>query len=329
MLIIFFIGIGAGSIITSLGQTPLQVGAGLLVIGLFASIYHPVGIAMVVEGSGKTGMALAINGVFGNMGVASAALIAGWFIEFSGWRSAFALPGIAAILTGIAYGFYCLGPNEFARGGNPAGKASSAEKGLVLDRRTLIWIFAIIFFSTSCGSLIFQSTTFTLPKMFDERLGALADNASEVGSLAFLVFAVAAFGQLPVGHLIDRYSIRGVFSIVAGLQIPLFVLVINLAGWPVLWTSMAFMLLVFGQIPINDALVARITRSQWRSRVYALKFILTFGISATAVPMIAALHSSGGFSALFQTVAVVASLMFAAVLMLPQTTTAPALSASS
>ena len=89
MMIIFFFGIGLSSIITALAETPLQIGLGLFAIGFFAAIYHPVGIALVVQGREKIGVPLAINGIFGNLGVACAPLITGFFIDYTGWRSAF------------------------------------------------------------------------------------------------------------------------------------------------------------------------------------------------------------------------------------------------
>ena len=101
MMVIFFIGIGFASMLTALAETPLQIGAGLFAIGCFAAIYHPVGLAMVVHGRVKTGVPLAVNGIFGNMGVASAALIAGLMIDQTGWRTAFVLPGAISISTGL------------------------------------------------------------------------------------------------------------------------------------------------------------------------------------------------------------------------------------
>lgn len=324
MMMVFFIGIGASSILTGFASTPLQIGAGIFLIGVFASIYHPVGIAMVVEGRSKTGMPLAVNGVFGNMGVASAALIAGILIDLSGWRSAFLLPGMVAVATGAGYALFRKSGHEAeqAAGAGQAARGGDAPS-LVLDRRMLLGVIAIIFFSTTCGSLIFQATTFSLPKVFDERLPELASSATEVGSWAFVVFTLAAFAQLPVGYLIDRYSIRIVFSVVAGLQIPLFLLIINLTGAPALVVSVGFMLLVFGQIPINDALLARIIKSEWRSRVYGLKYILSFTISAITLSMIALLHTTGGFAVIFSVAAGVAAVMFVSVAMLPRTATAP------
>ena len=97
MTTIFFIGIGLASIITGFSVSPIQIGFGLFVIGLFAAIYHPVGLAMVVQGRATTGMPMAVNGVFGNLGVAIAALLTGIIIDGFGWRAAFILPGIFSL----------------------------------------------------------------------------------------------------------------------------------------------------------------------------------------------------------------------------------------
>ncbi|MET0221303.1 MAG: MFS transporter, partial [Tardiphaga sp.] len=96
MVAVFFVGIGLSSIATALAQSPLQVGIGLFFIGIFAAIYHPVGLAIVTQRWKNTGMRLAVNGVWGNLGVASAALITGYFIDHGGWRSAFVIPGVVS-----------------------------------------------------------------------------------------------------------------------------------------------------------------------------------------------------------------------------------------
>ena len=85
-----------------------------------------------------------------------------------------------------------------------------------------------------------------------------------------------------------------------------------------LYIAIAFMLVVFGQIPINDVLVGRITRSEWRSRVYAFRYIVTFTVSSTAVPLIAWIHSDWGFSTLFVVLAIAAAIILACVLLLPK-----------
>ena len=323
MMVVFYIGIGLSSIFTALAETPLQIAIGLFAIGLSAAIYHPVGLALVVHGREKTGLPIAVNGIFGNMGVACAALIAGFLIDHAGWRSAFVWPGVVSIATGIAYAVLVYasrgtGVEETYR--HVAAKKAAGT--LAMDKRLLVRVFVIIFFSAAVGGLVFQSTTFALPKVFDERLAELAVSATLVGWYAFLVFAIAAFGQLVVGYLVDHYSIRSVFALVAAFQAIFFAVMPGLTGWSALAVSTAFMLVVFGQIPLNDVLVGRITRSEWRSRVYAFRYIVTFSVSASSVPLVAWIHGRGGFDSLFPVLSVAAACICTMVLMLPRAVSA-------
>ncbi len=318
MMFVFFVGLGLTAILTGMAETPLQIGLGLFFIGVFASIYHPVGITMVVETNReRTGMALGINGVWGNMGVAFAAILTGALIDTAGWRAAFIVPGAAALVTAAGYAMFCARHKVTHRVAAPAPARPEAAK-LTLDRRTLIRVFAIIALTTTLGSLIFQAITVSLPKVLEERLVDVADSATEIGAWAFVVLAVASLAQILIGHLVDRYSIKWVFAVVAVLQVPACIAFIGITGVPALAMSLVFMLLVFGQIPINDALLSRITTSEYRSRIYGVKFVLSFAVSAAAVPLVAILHQATGFDGLFVVMGATAAAIAAAVIALPR-----------
>ena len=313
MMVIFFLGIGISSVISGLASSPIQMATGLLLIGIFASIYHPVGLAMVVDGRKKTGTLLAINGVFGNMGVASAALVTGILIDIYGWASAFYVPGIISIIIGILYLVYIrFESRQTSSEGRNNDNMKSVENHV--SSKTLIQVFGIIFFTTAIGGLIFQSTTFSLPKVFAEAMGG---SASSIGWYSFLVFSVAALAQLVVGHLLDNHSVRSVFAVIASMQTMLFIVMTQTSGFTSLYVAIGFMLFVFGQIPINDVLVARLVKSEWRSRAYAIRYIVTFSVMALAVPVIAWIHGKWGFYMLFSVLAFSAFLIFVATLFLP------------
>src|SRR4030081_4045670 len=70
MMAIFFVGIGLSMIAVGLVQTPLQLGAALLSIGVFASIYHPVGTAMIVSYADRLRREMGLHGGWGKLGVA-------------------------------------------------------------------------------------------------------------------------------------------------------------------------------------------------------------------------------------------------------------------
>ena len=318
MIVIFFIGIGISSILSGMADTPLQIALGLTLIGIFAAIYHPVGLAMVVQGRARTGIPIAVNGVFGNLGVASAALLTGFLIDSAGWRSAFYVPGIVSILLGASYWVFIVNDSRGAANRNETRGSTDNTGAPAITRQTLVKVFAIIFFTTAVGGLIFQSTTFALPRIFAERLSELAGTATMVGWYTFLVFSLAALAQLVIGYLVDHHSLRLVFSVVALLQAIFFYLMTHLEGMTALLVSIAFMFVVFGQIPINDVLVGRMARSEWRSRAYALRYVVTFSVMASAVPLIGWIHANGGFSRLFGLLAIAALMIFSAVLLLPR-----------
>ncbi len=320
MMLVFFFGIGMSAIATALAQSPLQMAVGLFAIGVFGAIYHPVGIPLVIQGYMKTGLRIAVNGVFGNLGVAVAALLTGYLVDQSGWRSAFIWPGLVTIVIGAGYAILVgRGRSEGAStnaGGTSPENATAGE--MQLGRHLLIRVFAIVFVSTAIGSLVFQSTTFTLPKIFEERLGDLAVSATLIGWYAFVVFAIASMGQLVVGYLVDRFSIKTVFVAVAIFQVIFFLAMIGRVGNVALLVSIAFMLVVFGQIPINDVLVGRITKSEWRSRAYGLRYVIGFTVMASAVPMVAWIYARWSSDALFIVLAAAGAGILIAVVMLPR-----------
>lgn len=323
MISVFFLGMGGAAILTSFANTPWQLAAGILLTGTLGAIYHPVGLAMVVQGRQRTGVPLAVNGVFGNLGVAAAPLCTLLLIGDFGWRAAFVVPGAACMLTGLAYVIWVRLGHAHDRREAAAGRPPRIEPGhvpaLALDRAMLIRVFAIIFFTAAVGSFIFQSTTFALPKIFDERLAGLATSGKAVGWWSFLVLACASLAQIVVGYLVDNHSVRVVFAAVAGLQAILFFAMLNLSGGMALLVAVAFMLVVFGQVPINDVLIGRIAKSEWRSRAYAIRYVLSFAVMATTIPTIAGVHANWGFEGLFAIMAVGASMIFLAVVQLPGT----------
>jgi len=321
MMAVFFIGIGLSAIATAFAQSPLQIGLGLFVVGVFAAIYHPVGLAMVVQQFAKTGMAIGINGIWGNFGVGSAALITGFFIDQGGWRAAFIVPGVLSIAIGIAYAAFfwkeIVSPVS-ARSKAPAKATATASVPADTSARDfLIRLTAVIFFTTAVSSIIFQSTTFALPKVFEERLGGIAGSATLIGWLAFLVFACASFAQLIVGGLLDRLGPRPVFLGAAAVQVLFFALMPGLENWAALAVAVGFMLGAFGQIPINDYMIGKMAKSELRASVYGLRYLVSFIALASALPLIAWVHKTWGFDMLFYLLSGAAAVILVAAALLP------------
>lgn len=334
MMCVFFIGIGFASIATSFAQTPLQIGFGLFIIGMFAAIYHPVGLAIVTAKWKNTGMRIAMNGVWGNLGVASAALITGYLIDNGGWRLAFVFPGILSIAVGLIYFIHRKDSINSDRASPPAAAAANAPAATPEYRAALVRVSIIVFLTTAVSSVIFQSTTFALPKIFDERLQGLAatltawldktagsghaDVATMIGSMAFLTFAVASLAQLVVGSSLDRFGPRNVFMVVAVVQMIFFSLMPGLTDGIALLVALGFMVGAFGQIPINDFMIGKTASGAYRARIYGVRYVVSFTVLAVALPLIAFVYQTWGFDTLFKILAGAAVIIFIAVAILPK-----------
>lgn len=310
VMALFYFGIGASLFATGFAQTPWQIAAGLSVVGAFAAIYHPVGIAMLVAAPEKMGRALGWNGLWGNMGLASAALLTGALVDAFGWRAAFWVPGLGCVVAGILFLIFVNDPGK--------AKKSSRSLGLHVDARMMARIFSIMLIATAFGGIIFNSTTISMPKVFDERLAALTQSNFGIGALVAGVYMMAAFAQVLMGALIDRMELRRLMIGVGLVQIPMLWLAANLDGWAMLAVALLMMLAVFGQIPLNDAIVGRYVADEYRARVLGVRYVVSLGVAAVAVPLISALHrTEGGFANVFLVLAVLAGGVFVASFFFP------------
>ena len=322
MMVVFFIGIGAASILTGLATTPFEIAAGLTLIGAFAAIYHPVGTAMLVANTAQLGRTLGINGVYGNMGLAFSALLAGAMADSLGWRWAFIVPGVLSVIAGLL----------FARTRVQAvtGAAQARPAAQRLPRELFARVFVVLTISIIANGIIFNSATVSMPRVFYERLTALTSTTFGIGLMVCIVYAIAAMSQLIVGWLIDRRPVRGVFAVVMGMQVPMLLLAGNTQDYLMLLVALGMMFFIFGQVPINDAMIARYTAEEWRARAYAVRYVMSFSASALSVPLVAWISLTyGELAPLFTVLAALAAITFAAALAFPgETRTSPVPAAS-
>src|SRR4029079_18841660 len=151
MMIIFYIGMGISALLLAVTRSAWELAAALTLMGLFSSIYHPVGIPMLVRGAARPGLAIGLNGLAGNLGGAFAAVTTGFLVKYAGWRAAFVVPGLFAIACGFA--FARLAPRDAA----PPAHAPRTRGGEGAPR--LARIFLVMTIAASSASLLFNFTT--------------------------------------------------------------------------------------------------------------------------------------------------------------------------
>jgi MFS family permease len=310
MMVIFFVGIGLSMISVAFVQTPLQLGAALLAIGIFASIYHPVGTAMIVSYANRLGREMGINGVWGNLGVASSALVTGVIGQYLGWRFAFFIPGAATVLIGIAFAMMVV--HEDRKG----TKQAAAQARIAREdawRLILALMIVVVAISTT-----FNAVTVALPKLFAERLADLTKSPALLGVIAAGVYVFGAMTQYTIGKLLDRHSLKTVMLPLSFLLAPLMYLAATLANLPLILVSIGIIMGAFGQVTVNDALVGKYTPEEWRSRAYAVRYFVGFTAAGASVGLVAWLYEHGGFATMLQAFAGLCLFVIAAAFILPR-----------
>jgi MFS family permease len=320
MMVIYFLGIGASMIAVGLVHTPLQLGAALLTVGLFASIYHPVGTAMIVSYADKLGREMGINGLWGNLGVASSALITGVVGQFLGWRWAFVMPGIATILIGLAFARMVV--HEDRSGFKQAAAQARVAKS-DMWRVILSLLIVVIAISTT-----FNAITVALPKLFAERLSDITKSPALLGVIAACVYVFGAMTQYTVGKMIDRYSLKAVCLPLSFILAPFLYFAATMSNVSLIVVAIGIIMGLFGQITVNDAMVGKYTSEEWRSRAFAVRYFVGFTAAGASVGLVAWLYEQGGFITVLHAFGALCLLVIVAALILPAEIKAPAVQAN-
>ena len=310
LLVIYHFGIGLAAILAGFAQTVWQLSAAIGLIGVFASIYHPVGIAMLIKSNRRIGFRLGINGVFGNMGVAAAPLIAGILLTMGDWRLCFILPGLFCLIYGFA--FITALEEEYQQ---PIQKKQVKKSGFSPNWKLAL---AAVFLSTASGGFVFSAMTFVVPRYFEISMVSISSSVAITGLLASLVYACASFTQIAVGWIIDRVEPKWVLFGIGIGQIFFIFLTSQFTDYALFFAMLIAMSFVFGQIPITDTILSRYVPDEWRAKALSLKFMLNLVVGAAVLPICGILLQSGMMmSSLFVILSCIAVLVVASGIILP------------
>ena len=278
IIIIYPFGVSLGAFLCFLSTSPIMLGFSIGVLGFFAAIFHPVGIAMLIRDSNKVGVRLGVNGVWGNMGVAAAPVLTGFIILNSNWQLSFLVPSLICLIFGIAQlrGFKEIDIKE-------EKTKQKTSNGLVEGWKIVLLSLTM---TTLAGGFIFGSLTFLIPRIFEVNLSGISVDIAITGLLAGIVYAIASLSQVGVGYLIDRYSPKIILGFVGIGQFFLIYLSSLYIDYALFFVMLMAMFFVFGQVPITDAILVRYVDDQWRARILSVKFLINLCAGASVLPLV-------------------------------------------
>lgn len=309
MMIVFFAGLGVSCPLIALCQNKWQIGAALTVMGAFASIYHPVGIPMLVQKADKPGFVIGVNGLVGNLGIAIGASLSVLLATRYGWQMAYIVPGVVSLVAAVLFVMYV--PKE------EEAPAKRKAKTLDLPPSVMARVFFIMTCAAVTGSIVFNFTTNGNGEMLKARIDWLAANPWMLSVALLVIFSVASLMQLVVGALIDRHPLKNIYLPILIAQVPLFLLASQVNGWALLVVTTLFMVFVFGAIPFTDAMIVRYIDDRMRSRVTGMRLAIGFGVSSLVTAGIGPSVKEAGFPTLLMVLAGVAAITTLVISFLP------------
>ena len=316
---LFFMGIGASAVLAGMASSPWEIVVALSGIGLFASIYHPVGIPMVIRAAGENrGKMLGVNGIFGSLGMASAAILAEFLTLSINWRAAFIVPGLACMAMGVWFYLRCRGLNLDVSRAKANESASLKDFIAEFGLRPFVRIMGLLALITLCMGMVFQAMTFSLTNVVELRVDTAFSLVMKAGVLTSLILAIAGGAQLVGGILADKYPLKRLFLITYGLMAPALLICATAIGNTMVMGLFMVMVCTVGTQPISDALFSKYVPQRWINTAYGLRFAISLCSSAAALPLVGyVFDSTGDFFELFLVLAVFAGIAVAAIAMLP------------
>lgn len=286
---------GAGFFASGMAQTVAQLTLSLSLIGAGCSAYHPSGLALLSKGLRQRGRALGINGLFGNLGIATAPFAAGVLSYLMGWGHALILLGIAGMITGV---LCFIIPFSVERD-------RDIQKGRTVEGGDAVKLFIILCSAMLFTGLMYRGFTVILPTFLESKLAGIfshpgafassirtaADTSPELLTLIATtvtsgVYLLGMVGQLLGGKVADRFDLRWGYLLFFSVAFPFLIVIALSESWILIVATGLFALFTLGMQPIENSLVAMVTPPRWRSMSYGVKFTLVFGAGSLSVQMV-------------------------------------------
>jgi MFS family permease len=288
------------------------------IVGIGASVYHPAGLALISRTVRLRGYALGFNGVFGNLGIASAPLVTGVLTWLFSWQTAFVVLGAVGLAWAVV--FLLVPVNETA---TESARARAAEGG-ELVKYFLILCAAIVF-----AGIAYRGNMLLLPAYLELKTTFFRDFISALSFLktqgtatlaatvlTSLVLVAGMFGQMFGGKMADRMDLRHAYLLVHAASLPFILAMAFVSNYALALCAAAYVFFSLGMQPIENSLIAALTPDRWRSTSYALKFILNFGIGSSAVYLVAPVKRAFSLETVYVFLAGATALLVAGVVVL-------------
>jgi len=317
LMLLFYVGSAAAACLSAvLCRDPVLLPLALAALGLFSGIYHPVALGWISKEMKRISRGLALNGIFGSLGIALAPLLAGLAIRFWGIRGAFILLTLA---NGLGLVLMFAFAERFRR--------DPDEAVPVVTGRARPLPFAVLLVIMMLAGIAYRGSTVILPACLELRNSGLLQLARSFSDgwltanlaatiTAGLILLPTILGQYFGGFLAERFDLRLAYLFFHVITIPAVLGMAHAFDLPLVFTASVYFFFLLGTQPIENTLVSQYTSSRFRHSAFGMKFALTFGAGALAVKLIEYVQKAGGLENVYYLLAGVSLLLVSCIVVL-------------
>jgi MFS family permease len=282
LLLIYLAGCLLTSILAGMAGSFSVVVVAMLLMGCFASIYHPAGLALISHETTaeRRGAALGWHGIFGSAGIAASPFLAS--IVFSSgdvsWRQYYFLLTIPA---GVLIVLLSLRLHEHRRTPSPDESASPRSSAGDDDEDGRNWRrYGVLVTAGALSGFIYAAFMHFLPRYLDSSGLDIEGLSAESlrNRLAALVLTCGIIGQSLAGRLARPGRLERLLMVVFFANAPLLVWMALATGpWRVVATCVLALVHFMNQ-PFYNSLIAQYVPRSRRSLGYGFSNLVCFGL---------------------------------------------------
>ena len=316
LFLIYYIGAGCSGLAAAVWiDQPSKFSIALAMIGLFSGIYHPIGLGMISKEIKRVSLGMAYNGMFGNLGLATAPLLTGVVNWLWGPSAAYLCLGVLNLL---GVGLIVVLPRIQVH--QSESKSSGDENGPLIG-------FLILLVAMMLGGVVYRGATVILPAYFELKNqaifqwlsslvgGGLSENLVATTSVSF-IYIVGMLGQYTGGRTAERFDLRICYLIFHAITIPAAFLMALAVDLSLIFLAFIYFFFLLGMQPIENTLVAKFTPKKFHHSAFGSKFVLTFGVGALSVKMIKAIETAYSIEAVFYALGLTSIILVGVIVML-------------
>jgi len=299
LFLTFYLGAGCSGLAAAVWiDNPSRFSMALAMIGLFSGIYHPIGLGMISKEIKRVSLGMAYNGMFGNLGLATAPLLTGVVNWLWGPSAAYLSLGVLNLL---GVGLIAVLPRT---------EVHRSDRKSSGDGNGFLVAFLILLVAMMLGGIVYRGATVILPAYFELKNqvifqwlssvagGGLSKNLVATTFVSF-IFIVGMLGQYTGGRTAERFDLRICYFIFHAITIPAAFLMATTTDLPLVMLTLIYFFFLLGMQPIENTLVAKFTPKKLHHSAFGSKFVLTFGVGALAVKMIKIIETNFGIETVF------------------------------